>query len=83
MTAYELFETAATALAVAAAAGYAFARLRRAATTPARTEQRSCSAGCDDCIGCSRPAVQRSFFVARPPQSPPGDRRDRPLSSGQ
>lgn len=66
MTAYELFETAAIALAVAAAARYAFVRLRTAATTSARAERSACSSGCDGCSGCPPPAELRIRFVAQP-----------------
>ncbi|MDL1863361.1 FeoB-associated Cys-rich membrane protein [Betaproteobacteria bacterium PRO7] len=66
MTAYELFETAAIALAVVAAARYAFVRLRAAATTAARAERTGCSSGCDGCSGCPPPTEQRIRFVAQP-----------------
>lgn len=71
MTAYDLFETAAIALAVAAAARYAFVRLRTAATTAARAERSACSSGCDGCSGCPPPARQRIRFVARVPRDSP------------
>jgi hypothetical protein len=72
MTAYELFETAAIALAVAAAARYAFARLRPAATTTARAQPTGCASGCDGCGGCPPPAERRIRFVARPPANRQG-----------
>lgn len=71
MTAYELFETAAIALAVAAAARYAFVHLRPGATTAARTKRAGCVSGCDGCSGCPPPAGQRIRFVARPPANRP------------
>lgn len=83
MTAYELFETAAIAFAVAAAARYAVARLRPAATTSARAERTGCSSGCDGCSGCPPPAEQRIRFVARPRENPPDGQGNRALSSGQ
>ncbi len=73
MNAYELFETAAIALAVAAAARYAFVRLRPAATTAARGKRSGCAAGCDGCSGCPLPAERRIRFVARPPASAPDE----------
>jgi hypothetical protein len=83
MTAYELFETVAIALAVAAAARYAIARLQRAETTAARAERTGCAAGCDGCGGCPPPAERRIRFVARAPANRPDEQGNRALSSGQ
>jgi hypothetical protein len=83
MTAYELFETAAIALAVAAAARLAFVRLRAATTTSARAERPACSSGCAGCSGCPPPAEPRVRWVARPREQPPHGQGKHALSSGQ
>ncbi len=83
MTAYELFGTAVTALAVVAAARYAFVRLRAATTTSARAERPACASGCGGCGGCPPPAEHRVRWVARPREQPPHGQGKRALSSGQ
>lgn len=70
MTGYEVFEGAAIAAAVLAAAGFVLARLRPAAK-PARDHPRACASGCDGCGGCPPPARQRIRFVARASRSSP------------